>query len=134
MAVQRPWINVDYALLLLMSLWVPRVFLALGFLLIVIIDLAALAGQIYPVVSWADSLYLLSFIELAPPRYQLVAVLSVMALLVLTFWFYRTIKKPLKGALVLVVNLTILPYTFHALAGGECARRQLSRWAKHVLR
>ncbi len=116
LAVERPWVNVDYAALLFLSLWLPRTVLAGGFFVLLIFDLLALIGQIFPVVSLSDFFYLFSFIGVAPGIFKVSASISILILLFVVWGFYLSVSKITSRELLIVVNLVFLPFAVQAFS------------------
>lgn len=117
-SVERPWLNVDYVLVLLIFIIGYRYFAGFVLLVILFFDVLAMVGQVLPVLRLADIFYVSSFIGIAPVKYQLMAagLIGILGL----FFFVLLNKKnsEMKNELLVCVNLVVGIYLYQVLIVG----------------
>ncbi|MCH8498131.1 MAG: hypothetical protein LAT63_06615 [Marinobacter sp.] len=107
LGVFRPFINIDYVVVLLLILVGFRTTALLLLAALFFIDALNITGQIFPILNLVDVLYLSRFWAVAPPLYQWIVVILGF-LLIIKGWAILRLSagiKPLQG-LVLTVAVT----------------------------
>lgn len=108
--VDRPVINFDYAVVVLLLLLIPRPVVVVFFLGAFFVDGLSLVRQILPVVNVLDSLYLLSFINIAPAYYKFAFYLFILVAIVVSVVIWVSRDKLSKVAVAGVVNVLLIAY------------------------
>ncbi|MGK0525317.1 MAG: hypothetical protein ACI92N_002969 [Pseudomonadales bacterium] len=121
--LERPWLNVDYALVMLIAVLGFR-FLAGAVLSVVFFfDVLGLVGQVVPILRLTDVFYISSFIGMAPLSYQLVAVSLFLLLMFFMFIFLHKKNKLMKVEFLFCINLVVAGYLYSVFYSDVVARQ-----------
>ena len=120
-ALDRPWVNVDYVLVLLCIVLGSRFLAGITLFVVFFFDVLGLVGQFIPILRLSDVFYISSFIGLAPLSYQLLAAGVVGLLLLFLFLYLKKSNKQMKAELLLCINLVVGAYMYSALSTGSDA-------------
>ena len=113
--LERPYINVDYALVMLVFIANQRILGAVALAVAFFFDVLALVGQIFPILRISDTLYMAKFIGAAPIAYQITLLILFLVFIFLVFLF--TLGNDRKNRLVFLVciNALIVSYGVSAI-------------------
>jgi len=118
--VQRPWVNLDYAVALVFCAFGLQVLAAVLALVFLLADTLVLVGQIFPFPRISDLLYLLKFSALASTLHQ-VLIFGVVALVAAKLAGLLVVGRrvtPL-SALIVLNSLVVTTYFLAQLRGDE---------------
>lgn len=117
-ALDRPWVNVDYVLVLLCVVLSSRFLAGLTLIVVFFFDVLGLVGQVIPILRLSDVFYISSFIGLAPLSYQALAAALVGLLLLFLFLYSQKSNQQIKAELLLCINLVVGAYLYTVLLTG----------------
>jgi len=119
-ALDRPWVNVDYVLVLLCVVLGSRFLAGITLFVVFFFDVLGLFGQVIPILRLSDVFYISSFIGLAPLSYQALAAALFGLLLLFLFLYLKKNNKQMKVELLLCINLVVGAYLYTVLfTGGD---------------
>jgi len=114
-SLNRPYVNVDYALVMLIILLNQRVLGAVALFVAFFFDVLGLVGQVFPVLRFSDIGYVFSFIGIAPFAYKL-AMAAIMAFFLFCLLLFLAKKNlVMKGEFLFGVNVLVFVYLYSAL-------------------
>lgn len=113
--LERPYLNVDYSVVLLLFVLNQRVLGILGLLVAFFFDLLSLVGQIFPVLKLSDVFYMAKFIGVAPASYQISGLLCLVYFFVLLAVFLLKINRTKKLEVLFFVNIVVFAYFYSAI-------------------
>lgn len=119
----RPYINIDYALVMLFFIMNQR---ALGILLLFVaffFDALGLVGQVFPILRLTDIFYVFSFVGIAPWIYKLYIFVFFLVYIGCCILCVRESNSRKRLETLFCINLLVLGYLFTAILGDEDGNR-----------
>ena len=110
--LQRPWLNVDYALVMLIVVLGSRPLAALVLSVVFFFDVLGLVSQVVPILRLTDVFYISSFIGMAPLSYQVAAVALLFLLIFFMLIFLNKKNKSMKAEFAFCINLVVVGYLY----------------------
>lgn len=114
-SLERPYVNVDYAIVMLILIANQRVLGVIALLAAFFFDLLALIGQVFPVLRLADVLYMAKFIDVAPAGYKILGFVSILVFLGFVFVFLFRNQQRNRLVFLACINVVILAYGVSAI-------------------
>jgi len=115
--VGRPYINLDYALVIFLMLAGLRRLGILFFLLLMLIDLLLIAAQIFPVIRLSDILYLGKFFLISSGTYQAIALSILLLVMLKCLALYRLVSRTNEYVGATIFGLLALLYLLDIRSG-----------------
>ncbi|MBK1885414.1 sulfatase-like hydrolase/transferase [Marinobacter sp. DY40_1A1] len=132
-SLERPYINVDYALVMLIILANQRLAGAIALVFAFFFDVLALMGQIFPILRFSDMPYMAKFIGVAPSGYKVGAIFLCFILIVFVFLFLFRNSDRKRLEFLACANLFIFAYAVSAIFGSERASQVWHSKARSIV-
>ena len=129
--VGRPYINLDYGLVIFLMLVGLRGTGVFIFFLLMLIDLLLIAGQIFPVVRLGDILYLSEFFLLASRDYQIASLALVLLIATKCIVLYRLRSRHNERFAATLLGAMALLYLFDLRAGATSQPHEIWTLSSH---
>ena len=131
--LERPYVNVDYAIVMLIFILNRRVLGVVALVLAFFFDILALVGQIFPVLRFSDLPYMSKFIGVAPFGYKVSLVFLFFILIVFVYLFLFKHERRSNLEFLLCVNIIIIIYGIISVFGSEKAAQVWSSEKRSVV-
>lgn len=126
-SLERPYLNVDYSVVLLLFVLNQRILGMVGLLVAFFFDILVLVGQVFPVLKISDLLYMVKYVGVAPASYQISGLICLVYFLALMAVFSLRINRLKKLEILFLINIVIISYSYSAILSDS--KEEIKVWS-----
>ncbi|MCW8125641.1 sulfatase-like hydrolase/transferase [Microbulbifer halophilus] len=119
----RPYINIDYALVMLVVILNQRLLGIFFLFLSFFFDALGLVGQVFPILRLTDIFYVFSFVGITPWIYKFYILVFILVYIFCCMLCMRKSNSRKRLEILFCVNVLVLGYFYTAIFGGEDGKR-----------
>lgn len=117
--LERPVLNVDYSVVMLVFLLNQRVLGVASLFVVFFFDVLAMVGQVFPILRLSDIPYLTKYIGVAPVAYKISIIISFLAFIAMVYLFLYRNRERARLEFLVCINIIVFTYGINAIFFNE---------------